>query len=1163
LDIRPPSTTVPQADAGLLSAIIHNTPSLVFIKDLEGRYLLVNRPFVEVAGVAAGDFVGKTDAALFAPDVAARFRADDERVIRSGQPTTYEESVPYKGEQFTFVTTKFPLLDAGGRVYGVCGIATDVTASRRAERAVRESEERLRALFEQSAAGIAQIDPEGRIVLANQWFCDLVGYSRDELLGMRMQEITHPDDVGRNVDALERAKAGAGDGRYHIEKRYVRKDGSIVWVTVSSAVVRDAEGKPSAVLGVITDVSERKRTEEAHRRSEFRFQRLVEQSPLSTQVFAADGSVRQVNRAWERLWGVTLADLPDYNILHDPELERLGILPLVRRAFAGEAVTIDPIPYVPDRGQYAGQTRWCGAYVYPVRDASGAVDEVVLVHNDVTALKGAEAALRAATERWELAVNATQDGIWDWNLSTGELYWSPRCKQMLGYADDELSPVVDTVRELLHPDDRDRAWAETVRHLEGHTPGFKCEYRLRHKDGAYCWVLARGVAMRDEQGRPVRVIGSHTDITDRKRAEQALAEAEERLRLGLRAGKTGTWDWDITANRVVWSDQLYEFHGLKPGQFNGTVAEFGRLVHPDDAERVQAALQRALQGGRDYELEFRTVRPDGQVRWLATSGEVYFDGAGNPVRMLGATNDVTHRKVTEEALARSTERLELAQRAAHIGVFDWDVQTGRVVWTEEEERLFGLEPGTFEGNIDGWGRRVVPEDAQRMHREMADAMGRGQREMDFTFRIVRTDGATRRIRGNARFVYDETGKPLRMVGVNVDVTEQERLEAERGQLLEAERRARGDAEAASQAKDRFLAVLSHELRTPLTPVLATVEALAGDPALPPQFAEDVAVIRRNVELEARLIDDIIDMTRIARGKVQLHHEAVDAHASIRHALEICQAEVEAKGLELGLVLRAKRHHVWADPTRLRQVLWNVINNAVKFTPPEGRVTVRTSDGGDGRLMIEVSDSGIGITPDVLPRLFNAFEQGERAITRRFGGLGLGLTITRALVEMHGGTIEAASEGRGCGATFSLGFATVPEASPAGPEAAGRGAGPGRQGLRVLLVEDNEDTLNVMARALRGFGYSVETATGVKAALALAERERFDLLVSDIGLPDGSGWEIMRELGRKQSLRGIALSGYGLDEDVRKSHEAGFAQHLTKPVSFQTLREVLGKVARAE
>jgi PAS domain S-box-containing protein len=1151
-------------DQGLLAAIIQNTPSQVFIKDLDGRYLLVNRHFENVAQADPGTLVGKTDADLFAPEVAARLRADDERVIRSGQPTTYEEVVPYKGEQYTFVTTKFPLRDAAGRVYGVCGIATDVTASRRAERAVHESEARLRALFEQSAAGIAQIDPDGTIVLANQWFCDLVGYPRHELIGLRIQDITHPDDVARNVDVMERAKAGDGDGHYHIEKRYVRKDGSVVWVTVSNTVVRDPGGEPLAILGVITDITERKQNDEARRRSEFRFQRLVEQSPLSTQIFAADGTVRQVNRAWERLFGVTLADLPGYNILQDPELERLGIAPLIARAFAGEAVTIDPIPYVPDRGQYANQVRWCGAYVYPVKGADGAVEEVVLVHNDVTALKGAEAALRAATERWELAVNATQDGIWDWHPPTGELYWSPRCKQMLGYADDELTPVRDTVRDMLHPDDRERAWAETVRHLEGHTPHFQCEYRLRHKDGSYLWVLARGVALRDAEGRPVRVIGSHTDITDRKRSEQALREAEERLRLGLRAGKTGTWDWDILANRVVWSEQLYEFHGLRPGEFGGTAADFGRLVHPDDTERVQAALQAALLGGRGYELEFRTVRPDGQVRWLATSGQALFDEAGNPVRMLGATTDVTQRKQTEEALARSNERLELAQRAAHIGVFDWDVQRGAVVWTEEQERLFGLEPGTFEGTIAGWTRRVVPEDAERMRRDVADAMGSGRRELDFGFRAVRPNGTTRRVHGSARFVYDESGKPLRVVGVNVDVTERERLEAERVDLLEAERRARAEAEAASQAKDRFLAVLSHELRTPLTPVLATVEALADDPALPPQFTEDVGVIRRNVELEARLIDDIIDMTRIARGKVQLHHEAVDAHASIRHALEICQSEVEAKGLELGMVLRAKRHCVWADPTRLQQVLWNVVNNAVKFTPTEGRVTVRTSDGEDGRLLIQVSDSGIGITPEVLPRLFNAFEQGERTITRRFGGLGLGLTITKALVEMHGGTIEAASDGPGRGATFSLTFATVADPAEARPEGPTRGAAAGADGggsgLRVLLVEDNEDTLKVMARVLKSFGYSVATATGVRAAIALADREHFDLLVSDIGLPDGSGWDIMRELGRKQSLRGIALSGYGLEDDLRRSREAGFEQHLTKPVNFQTLREVLSKVA---
>ena len=1016
---------------GHLAAIIQNAPSQVFIKDADGRYLLVNEPFERAAGIEPGSLIGKTDEHVFPPDVAAAFRAEDRQIIESRRPRTYEESFSYNGEDLTFVTTKFPLFDAAGRVYAVCGIATDVTALRRAEHVVAESEQRLRALFEQTAAGIAQLDPAGRFVMVNQWFCDFVGYSRDELLNLRVQDVTHPDDLGRSLDLLEKAKAGrSGDG-YRLEKRYLRKDGSVVWASVSSSVLRDPDGGVKAVLGVVTDITDRVRTEEARRMSEFRFKRLVEQSPLSTQLFAPDGTIRQVNGAWEKLFGVTLADLPDYNILNDPQLAGAGILPLVRRAFAGEAVTIDPVPYVPDRGEYKDQVRWCGAYIYPVKDDAGRVEEVVLLHNDVTELKRAEEGLRAATERWQLAITATQDGIWDWTLQPESLYWSPRCKQMLGYADDELPVTRDAVRDLMHPDDRPRAWAETVRHLEGHTDLFQCEYRLQHKDGSYRWVLARGVAMRDAGGKAARMIGSHTDVTERKRSEQALREAEERLRLGLRAGKTGTWDWDIAANRVVWSDQLYEFHGLRPGEFGGTAQEFEHLVHPDDRPRVDAAMRAALAGERPYELEFRTVLPNGDVRWLSTAGQVLFGDNHRPVRMLGATNDITDRK---------------------------------------------------------------------------------------------------------------------------------RLEEERTHLLEAERKARAEAEAASEAKDRFLAVLSHELRTPLTPVLATVEVLSNDPQLPPQFAEDVRVIRRNVELEARLIDDIIDVTRIARGKVQLHHEALDAHASIHHALQICQREIESKQLELVLALGAGRRHVWADPTRFQQVLWNLVNNAVKFTPARGRVTVRTADGDDGRLLIEVSDTGIGIAPETLPRLFNAFEQGERAVTRRYGGLGLGLTITKALVEMHGGTIDAASAGRDRGATFSLRFATVPDPSAARADAPGAGAaGAAAPSLRILLVEDNPDTLRVMARVLKTFGYAVETATGVKAALDLAGRQRFDLLVSDIGLPDGTGWDVMRELNRTQSIRGIALSGYGLDDDLRRSREAGFAQHLTKPVSFQALRDVIRQV----
>ena len=377
-----------------------------------------------------------------------------------------------------------------------------------------------------------------------------------------------------------------------------------------------------------------------------------------------------------------------------------------------------------------------------------------------------------------------------------------------------------------------------------------------------------------------------------------------------------------------------------------------------------------------------------------------------------------------------------------------------------------------------------------------------------------------------------------------------------------------EAQDASEAKDRFLASLSHELRTPLTPVLAVVSALAEDERVPLDLRRPLDVIRRNVELEARLIDDLLDLTRIVRGKLELHPEVTDARKVVEHTIEICCGGEPDGRLHVVTDLAAEDHRLWADPSRLTQVMWNLLNNAVKFTPPEGTLTVRSRNEGD-RLILQVFDTGIGIDPQVLPHIFDAFEQGRARSPRGAGGLGLGLAISKAIVELHGGRLMAESRGRGQGAAFTVSLpASLPRVDPesgeievagkiiAAPEPA---AGP----LRILLVEDNADTAEAMAELLSLLGYRVTKAGTVADALAAVDAERFDLLLSDLGLPDGSGLDLMRELARRNGdgLPGIALSGYGMEEDVRESLEAGFRKHLTKPVTLQQLeaaiREVVG------
>jgi signal transduction histidine kinase len=389
-----------------------------------------------------------------------------------------------------------------------------------------------------------------------------------------------------------------------------------------------------------------------------------------------------------------------------------------------------------------------------------------------------------------------------------------------------------------------------------------------------------------------------------------------------------------------------------------------------------------------------------------------------------------------------------------------------------------------------------------------------------------------------------------------DLAQRAALALDNVRLYHAAQRARETAERASQAKDQFLAMLSHELRTPLTPVLNAVGLLELDAACSPDAQDLLCTIRRNIELEARLIDDLLDLTRVSKGKVQLNLETTDAHELLRNTIEICQSDISKKRLKVELKLEAPRHHLHCDPARLQQVFWNLIGNAVKFTPEGGRLTIGTGAQAGDRLHVEVSDTGSGIEPELLPRVFDAFEQGRRGHS---GGLGLGLAITKALVNLHHGEISAHSEGQNRGATFCVVFPTVDPPQPVNGTTSGEAPATQRVSLRVLLVEDHEDTNRTLSRLLSRRGYQVQTAHSVQSALAAAAGQPFDVLISDMGLPDGTGIELMEQLAEKGTVCGIALSGYGMEEDIQRSKSVGFREHLTKPVDIHRLDAAIQRV----
>ncbi len=370
-------------------------------------------------------------------------------------------------------------------------------------------------------------------------------------------------------------------------------------------------------------------------------------------------------------------------------------------------------------------------------------------------------------------------------------------------------------------------------------------------------------------------------------------------------------------------------------------------------------------------------------------------------------------------------------------------------------------------------------------------------------------------------------------------------------------RARHDAESANRAKDRFLAMLSHELRTPLTPVITSLINLAADDSVPVSMRRPLEVIRRNIELEARLIDDLLDLTRVGTGKIHLNQEVVDAKSLLKNAIEICMPEMEAKGLSLTADAGGEGPaYVYGDPARLQQIFWNLLKNAVKFTS-EGGVSISvTVDSGD-RLTICVSDTGMGMSGELMERMFRPFEQGESG---QYGGLGLGLSITKTLVDLHEGAIEASSAGVGEGSTFAVSL-PLTRAPAAASEPSESGPPEDRGPMHILLLEDHVDSNDSLTMMLEICGYRVTSAYNVQSAIKLARENHYDVLISDLGLPDGTAGDVMSVIAERSSAVGIAVSGYGMEEDIERSREYGFSHHLVKPVEVGRLEAVLMTLPR--
>ncbi|AFL74888.1 PAS domain-containing protein [Thiocystis violascens] len=1093
--------------------------------------------------------------------------------------------------------------------------------------------------------------------------------------------LVHPEDQ-LQVRARMDAALLPDNPLYEASFRMRRRDGR--WLRVRSrgrAIARDAAaGQPLRTAGTLIDIGERDALEQelAGREEDLH---LVMDS-LDEVFWISDLDLQRIiyiNPAYERIWGRPVAELyanplSFLDAIHPEDLD--SFLTELARQRQG----------LPSEGEYRilrpdGSVRWIWDRSFPVVAPDGSIARSVGLARDISARKHSEDEVRrlnaileervsqCATEletsvrqhqesegRFRDAIAASNVGLWDWHLQTDTVHFSAAFAATL---DAYVWELPQCWKDLLHADDRERAIAGTLREL---LQSGRCEqeFRFRFRNRGERWILSRGkVVDRDAAGKPLRAIGTLTDIHDLKLAEalnrKLAAIIEASSDMIATASHEGLVDYINPAGRALlgidpleplerarieahhpdWAYRRVKEEGipaaLAHGQWMGDTALLGPdgseipvsqliLAQPDPltgqieylsticrdlSERIRAnaALQQLQQeqelildsvpaliwykdtanrilrvnaavaqslglpksrieghhsaefypddaeryyrddlivietGVPRYGIDEPYRLPSGERRWIRTDKIPLKDAAGRVTCILAMAIDITARKAAEDALRISQDDLSRAQAVGKIGSWRLDVRHDVLIWSAEAHRIFGIPPGESL-SYGTFLSTVHPEDREAVDRQWQAAL-QGE-PYDIEHRAI-VNGQVKWLRQKAELEFDDRGELLGGFGTTQDITEHKLTEEA---LRESDRR-----------KDEFIAILAHELRNPLAPIKNAVQILEHPDLDASRLAWLRHVIERQVDSLTKLVDDLLDVSRIGRGKIALRRESLAVADIVAAAVESCQPLIDARRHELILSLPSELPRIDGDPLRLEQVLSNLLNNAATYTEPGGKIQLTVQQEGD-EIVVRVTDTGIGISPSMLDKIFDLFVQADRSRQDAQGGLGIGLSLAKQLVTLHGGTLTAASEGAGKGSEFSLRLPLGSERIETMPSVSQSGGAVIASGRRILLADDNPDVLESLAMLLELMGHEVRTARNGLEAVATATTFQPDLILLDLGMPELDGYDTCRRLRAAPSGHAgvmiAAISGWGQDRHKEATRAAGFDRHLVKPVDIGAL-----------
>ncbi len=712
------------------------------------------------------------------------------------------------------------------------------------------------------------------------------------------------------------------------------------------------------------------------------FKTIFDQTPVSTQIFSPDGMTVLVNKAWEKLWRASPKHVVNrYNILHDTQLEEAGTMPYIRRGFAGEAVTIPAIKYVPSktvRNKKFVPYRWVQAKIYPIRDKNKHISHVVLQHEDITDRKESEEGLYKLASIIEYSTDAIVSKTLDGIITS----WNKGAEELFGYTESE---VIGKPIELIIPKHLRHEEVEIRKRISKGLPIEHYETTRIHKNGSEVYVSLNISPIKNMKGQVIGASKIARNISEKRKGEQARRESEERFRILTSHAPVGIFMTDEQGEVIFVNKKLLEFSGLSEKEVRGT--GWMTALHPEDKVRIRKEWRSAIKKQRDFTFEFRSLTKSGTVGRFTGMAIVLRDDNKQFKGYMGTVSDITERYTFEKSLRESEERLRLALEAGKIGVWDWDIQNNALTWTENIYTLHGVAQKDFVVSLTNFLKLIHPDDTTRVKREIENSLSQ-KKPFSSEFRILTPQGESKWASMSTTLSLDGKNRPIRLLGAIIDISEQKQLE---------------------QDKSDFLSMASHELKTPLTSMKIFIDLLESELEASTHEKQKYFVSRIHDQANrlTELTSDLLDVSRIETGKLRLNKEVFNLEEMVTDTVESMQLSAKAHTL---IVKKKSPVVVYADRYRLYQVLLNLLTNAVKYSP-RGENIIVTVKKRKQDAIVSVRDYGIGIKKNRQNRIFEKLYQVADPEEKTFPGLGLGLYISKEIIERHKGKIWVESQGK--------------------------------------------------------------------------------------------------------------------------------------------------------